>query len=1148
MVRMRSRAGMWAAALAVAGALGTGGVAQAATITVNQTTDGTGACPDTCTLRAAVASARTGDTVQLGAGAYTLTAGAPITVSQGITITGAGAAATTIDASGNANHRIFTVHAPLTLTGATLTGANDAADDQCPPGTSPCSTFLLTGGGAVFSDASLTLDDVHFTGDSASGLGGGLSSSGTLAMTRVEFSRDGAAFGGGLFVRGGTATVARSSFHDLGSSSFGGGAIFVYGGALSLTDSTVTGSGWASSRAGGIENLGGRLTLRGVTLADNVRGALETHAGATTDVGDTIIGAGFDDGGADYACVAANEPTDSGSNTGPAITIDSGHNLDEDGHCGLSATGDITGLGAHLAPLADNGGGTPTMALLHGSPALDAGAGCSLTDQRGTARPQGDACDIGAFEAVKAGTPTVSTSPASDIQASSATLNATVALQGEAGGAHFLYGTDPQNLDHTTPVGAAGVGPSASVPIDGLEPGTTYYFRAIADNATAASDPGDVAQFTTDTAPPVVSDVSVESTTDTTATISFSVDPAGEETTYVVKYGTDDLTHSTDPVSAGSAPGAKPVTVTLTGLAPDTTYQYEVVATNEQGDSPDQGTSQLTTERQVTAHPGGHVTVADSEDFGSCPQATIDWGDGSAPATVTPDCQDDGEDGVAVELTADHQYTAAGHYPITIGYGPEGPGPRIWAAISGTSQHVLTIIASGPGTVTGDGVECSRGTCLYDYDDGAPVSLDALPDNGQSKLVGWSGACDGDGTCELSMGQDETVTARFAGPPVLSDGVEIGPVTDTGAQLNLGVDPNGAGTSYVIEYGTSASYGQTYGPIALGSDPGAQNVSPTLTGLQPGTQYHFDVVATNAQGSTDSRDEVLTTEPQVSALTGQSVSIRDDFGVDGDCPSATIDWGDGSTSQADASCTGSAGTLTASHTYAAAGHFPIEIEYSNRPGSEQWALISAPQQATPTPTPSPTATPSPAPTATPTPPPTPVFHQQVVVRPVSGTVLVRRKGSKTFVPLDTKAGVPLGSQVDVTHGRIALTSVPKRGGKPETAQFYAGIFTVTQSGPVTVLTLSGPKPTCTARGTASAAAKKKKVKSRQLWGDGHGSFRTSGQYSAATVRGTQWLVQDTCAGTLTRVAHGLVAVTDRVRHKTVLVRGGKSYLARPRKH
>jgi hypothetical protein len=338
---------------------------------------------------------------------------------------------------------------------------------------------------------------------------------------------------------------------------------------------------------------------------------------------------------------------------------------------------------------------------------------------------------------------------------------------------------------------------------------------------------------------------------------------------------------------------------------------------------------------------------------------------------------------------------------------------------------------------------------------------------------------------------------------------------------------------------------------------GPQDVSPTLTHLRPGTTYHFRLVATNAQGTVSSEDDTFDTEPQVAALVGQTVTVRDQTLVEGRCPTATVDWGDpaGTAEPVEPTCTDQGNGLlraavTATHTYAAPGHYPIEIAYSAGGASEQWALISAPQQATPTPTPTPTptatATPSPTPTVTPT--PAPVFHRQVVVRPVSGTVLVRRKGTHTFVPLDAKAGVPLGSQVDVTHGRIALTSVPHRGGKPQTAQFYAGIFTVTQSGSVTVLTLSGPKPTCSRpRGRASAAAKKKKVKSRKLWGDGHGSFRTSGQYSAATVRGTQWLVQDTCAGTLTHVAHGLVAVTDRVRHKTVLVRGGKSYLARPRR-
>jgi hypothetical protein len=70
---------------------------------------------------------------------------------------------------------------------------------------------------------------------------------------------------------------------------------------------------------------------------------------------------------------------------------------------------------------------------------------------------------------------------------------------------------------------------------------------------------------------------------------------------------------------------------------------------------------------------------------------------------------------------------------------------------------------------------------------------------------------------------------------------------------------------------------------------------------------------------------------------------------------------------------------------------------------------------------------------------------------------------------------------------------------------------------------------------------------RRLWGrDSGGHFRTFGRHSQATVRGTRWLTADRCDGTLTRVAAGAVAVRDRVRHRTVVVRAGHSYLARAR--
>jgi hypothetical protein len=175
----------------------------------------------------------------------------------------------------------------------------------------------------------------------------------------------------------------------------------------------------------------------------------------------------------------------------------------------------------------------------------------------------------------------------------------------------------------------------------------------------------------------------------------------------------------------------------------------------------------------------------------------------------------------------------------------------------------------------------------------------------------------------------------------------------------------------------------------------------------------------------------------------------------------------------------------------------------------------------------------------------PVFHKTVGVRLVSGRVGIRRPGSKQEVDLTGSDVIPLGSTIDAERGALMLSSVPRSGAAPQTAKFYEGVFKVTQSGGTTVLALTQPLASC--RGRSARAAAKKKPSKRHLWGDGKGAFRTSGKYSSATVRGTKWLVQDSCAGTLTRVVRGSVKVRDNVRHKTVTVAAGKSYLARPRR-
>jgi CSLREA domain-containing protein len=174
----------------------------------------------------------------------------------------------------------------------------------------------------------------------------------------------------------------------------------------------------------------------------------------------------------------------------------------------------------------------------------------------------------------------------------------------------------------------------------------------------------------------------------------------------------------------------------------------------------------------------------------------------------------------------------------------------------------------------------------------------------------------------------------------------------------------------------------------------------------------------------------------------------------------------------------------------------------------------------------------------------PVPHEKVNVAAKSGTVKIKLPGASGFVTLGKSAQIPLGSVIDTRKGRVTLVAASDAQGGTVTADFFGGLFKVTQTKgkkPITQVALV-EKLACKGAGKASAARKKKRK--RRLWGDGHGRFRTKGSFSSATVRGTKWLVQDTCSTTTTKVKRGRVAVRDFVKGKTVLVKAGKTYVAR----
>ena len=187
--------------------------------------------------------------------------------------------------------------------------------------------------------------------------------------------------------------------------------------------------------------------------------------------------------------------------------------------------------------------------------------------------------------------------------------------------------------------------------------------------------------------------------------------------------------------------------------------------------------------------------------------------------------------------------------------------------------------------------------------------------------------------------------------------------------------------------------------------------------------------------------------------------------------------------------------------------------------------------------------------------PPPLLGRKVNAAPVSGNVFLLVNGR--LVSLTAATQIRSGAVVDALRGTISLTSATGKGKKTQSGTFGGAIFEVTQAKAgrnkgLTTLTLvnhafkGAPSyATCKAHKArdASAAAASKKVL-QLLHASAKGKFKTSGRYAAATVRGTKWTIADRCDGTLTRDITDSVAVTDFVRHKTIVLHAGQSYLAR----
>lgn len=384
---------------------------------------------------------------------------------------------------------------------------------------------------------------------------------------------------------------------------------------------------------------------------------------------------------------------------------------------------------------------------------------------------------------------------------------------GEVTNCEFEFGPDtsygssqPCTQTHIT----EGESPKAvEAALPGLIGEHTYHYRLVLTNAEGKNYGGDKTIV-----PHNVIDMKTEpasAVTRTTAQLNGSFTGTNDATTYFFEYGTSSsygkLAPAVGEKSAGATTGPTPMSEAISGLTPDTTYHFRVIAKNVRG-----------------------TNIGDDETF-------------KTPLAVQ---------GVTTEAATDQTRTTA----------------VLNGSFTGNGEHHTYYFEYGPTTAYGQVVNGDAGTKtgkvpVQNEIGGLSVQLPtSLPYHYRLVVTNATGT---------TYGPDETFLTAPPEPPEIRNESSEG-VTPTSAQLNAEIYPGEGETVYVFEYGPDIGYGfSTDISPSVGNDLTFHQVSNELSGLTPGTTYHYRAVAINFTGTAHGEDLTFTT-PDVPRIESSGAS------------------------------------------------------------------------------------------------------------------------------------------------------------------------------------------------------------------------------------------------------------------------------------